>query len=96
MFGEKDAGIVDLIRSHARLASRAGAICAPGRAPLSYGELIVAIDNAAELLKSNGIGSGDRIVVVLPNGPELATTTEFENENGRGNTKSLSGVRTAP
>jgi hypothetical protein len=56
----------------------------------------VAIDNAAELLKSNGIGSGDRIAVVLPNGPELATTTEFENENGRGNTKSLSGVRTAP
>ncbi|MGO4914770.1 acyl--CoA ligase [Pseudogemmobacter sp. W21_MBD1_M6] len=49
------------------------AIGAPGRAWLSYGELRSLSADVATQLRSFGIGAGDRVAIVLPNGPEMAT-----------------------
>src|SRR5712691_2105233 len=51
-------------------ASDAVAIAAPGRAPLTYGRLCIHIDHTVKVLNSMGLGRGDRIAIVLPNGPE--------------------------
>ena len=58
-----------LLASH---PAEAPAIGAPGRGWLSFGELRA--QNAAVLgaLSAAGIGAGDRVAVVLPNGPEMA------------------------
>jgi len=50
----------------------APAILAPGRAPLTYGRLYQHVDEMEEMLRGMGIGRHDRVVLVLPNGPELA------------------------
>ncbi|MDZ7603838.1 MAG: acyl--CoA ligase [Hoeflea sp.] len=48
------------------------AIGAPGRSWLTYGGLrALAIDVSAQL-RAAGIGSADRVAIVLPNGPEMA------------------------
>jgi acyl-CoA synthetase (AMP-forming)/AMP-acid ligase II len=44
-----------------------------GRAPISYGELAGLIIRTVRDLRQVGIANGDRICVVLRNGPELAT-----------------------
>ena len=49
------------------------AIAAPGRADLTYGELRGHIDRTIASLNRLGIGRGDRVAIVLPNGPEMAT-----------------------
>lgn len=49
------------------------AILAPGREPLNYGELIEQIDQTVRSLHLLGIGRGDRVAMVLPNGPDMAT-----------------------
>jgi acyl-CoA synthetase (AMP-forming)/AMP-acid ligase II len=56
-----------------RHPSSAQAIGAPDRAWLSYGELRVLAENVAASLHGAGIGRGDRVAIVLPNGPEMAT-----------------------
>ena len=48
------------------------AILAPGRPPLTYRRLYEHIDKTGRALRALGIYRRDRIVVVLPNGPELA------------------------
>jgi oxalate---CoA ligase len=48
------------------------AIAAHGAAPLSYGGLRTLIDGAVRSLNDLGIGRGDRVAIVLPNGPEMA------------------------
>ena len=53
-------------------APDAVAIAAPGRAPLTYGHLCIHIDHTVKALNSMGLGRGDRIAIVLPNGPEMA------------------------
>jgi acyl-CoA synthetase (AMP-forming)/AMP-acid ligase II len=60
----------DLLRAG---ADDAIAIAAPGRAALDYRGLraLVADTNAA--LNAAGIGRNDRVAIVLPNGPEMAT-----------------------
>jgi len=50
------------------------AICAPDRAPLRYGELRKQAEQTATRLNQLGIGRGDRVAIVLPNGPEMATS----------------------
>ena len=54
-------------------APRDAAIEAPGRAPLAYGDLAALVARTGEALKRGGIGRGDRVAIVLPNGPEMAT-----------------------
>ena len=52
--------------------SRGTAILAPGRAPLTYRGLYQHVEKAGRALRATGIGRGDRVAVVLPNGPEMA------------------------
>jgi acyl-CoA synthetase (AMP-forming)/AMP-acid ligase II len=49
------------------------AIAAPGRPALSYGSLQALAKRTIESLNRVGIGRGDRVAIVLPNGPEMAT-----------------------
>ena len=51
----------------------APAIGAPGRAPSSYGALHAQLDQVAEDLARAGIGAEDRVAIVLPNGPAMAS-----------------------
>lgn len=49
------------------------ALAAPGRKPLSYGGLRAVLERTARDLNAIGIGHGDRVAIVLPNGPEMAS-----------------------
>lgn len=49
------------------------AIGAPGRPWLSYGELKKLVDDTLAALNGVGIGRDDRVALVLPNGPEMAS-----------------------
>lgn len=50
----------------------APAIGAPGRAPLTHGGLRALTEATRRALAAAGIGSRDRVAMVLPNGPEAA------------------------
>jgi acyl-CoA synthetase (AMP-forming)/AMP-acid ligase II len=54
-------------------ADGAPAISAPGRSPLTFGELRALIDATTGKLNALGIGRNDRVAIVLDNGPEMAT-----------------------
>src|SRR4029453_13312983 len=47
------------------------ALVAPGRPALTYGQLRANVVALAERLNSFGLGRGDRIAIVMPNGPEV-------------------------
>ena len=49
------------------------AIAAHGGPPLTYAALRALIDRSVRSLNELGIGRGDRVAIVLPNGPETAT-----------------------
>ncbi|WP_224247602.1 acyl--CoA ligase [Hyalangium gracile] len=49
------------------------ALGAPGRPALTYGGLRGLARSTAAALNGMGIGRGDRVALVLPNGPEMAT-----------------------
>ena len=53
-------------------ADAAVALTAPGRSPLSHGELRALIARTLATLNSLGIGRNDRVAIVLNNGPEMA------------------------
>lgn len=53
-------------------AEDAPAILAPERTALSHGALRRQMRTAADRLHELGIGRGDRVAIVLPNGPEMA------------------------
>lgn len=61
--------LATLIESH---PDTAPAIGAPGRDWMTYGELRRLSGDVAGALHTNGIGRGDRVAIVLPNGPEMA------------------------
>ena len=63
----------DLSRRLAAGADDAPAILAPDSASLTHGGLRGLIKATAERLHALGIGRGDRVAIVLPNGPEMAT-----------------------
>ena len=48
------------------------ALGAPGRADLSHAELRALVDRTLATLNGMGVGRGDRLAIVLPNGPEMA------------------------
>jgi oxalate---CoA ligase len=54
-------------------ADDAAAITAPGRPPLSYRALRELVATTTAKLNAAGIGRNDRVAIVLPNGPEMAT-----------------------
>jgi oxalate---CoA ligase len=53
-------------------ADDATALHAPGGAPLSYRALRAQVARTIATLNALGIGRGDRVAIVLPNGPEMA------------------------
>ena len=63
----------ELIETQARKSPDAMALLAPGRAPLSYAQLLAHVDHTVIALRRCGIRRGDRVAVVLPNGPAMAT-----------------------
>jgi len=50
----------------------APALRAPDRAALGYGDLCQVVEQTQRALNGWGIGRGDRVAMVLPNGPEMA------------------------
>ncbi len=65
--------MTQMILRTASLRPDAPAILAPGRPPLCYGDLISLMERVARGLRAAGIGPQDRVGVVLPNGPEMAS-----------------------
>lgn len=63
--------ISDLIEAHPEAAP---AIGAPERPWLDFGRLRLLIDETRLSLAAAGIGPGDRVAIVLPNGPEMAAS----------------------
>ncbi len=62
--------IRDLLAPH---AADSPAILAPDRPPLSFGALRELADATVATVAGLGIGRNDRVGIVLPNGPEMAT-----------------------
>jgi acyl-CoA synthetase (AMP-forming)/AMP-acid ligase II len=54
-------------------ADGATAISAPGRAPLDFARLRALVAETTARLNALGLGRNDRVAIVLPNGPEMAT-----------------------
>src|SRR5690242_19045714 len=63
-------GLLDAVAARTPTAV---ALTAPGRVPLTYHRLRAHVDEVARTLNRMGLGRGDRVAMVLPNGPELAT-----------------------
>ena len=63
--------IFDLLRA---ADPQATAILAPQREPLSHADLRALIERLSGQLRAFGISRGDRVAIVLPNGPEMAIT----------------------
>jgi acyl-CoA synthetase (AMP-forming)/AMP-acid ligase II len=61
----------DLLQPH---SAEAAAILAPERPTLTFGGLRELADATIGKLNGLGIGRGDRVAIVLPNGPEMATS----------------------
>lgn len=53
-------------------ADAATALSAPGGVPLTFAALRELVDRTIADLNANGLGRGDRVAIVLPNGPEMA------------------------
>lgn len=64
--------IYNLIAYQAERDPNAIAIVASERKNLTYSRLHVHISEVVETLNTMGLGRGDRIAIVLPNGPEMA------------------------
>jgi oxalate---CoA ligase len=73
MSEEQSPTIYELLQTGAKQHPEATAILSPGRSSLNYRQLLSQVDYAIESLKVSGITRGERIVIVLPPGPELAT-----------------------
>lgn len=65
--------IGDLLKSNAERNPDNVAIEAPGRAPLNYAHLYLHVREVVKNLSALGVESKDRVAIVLPNGPEMAT-----------------------
>lgn len=50
------------------------AVTAPGRPDMTFGQLRALADRTRRQLAAKGIGPGDRVAIVLPNGPEMASS----------------------
>ena len=64
--------ILDLLHDLARETPDNCALGAPERDPLTFTRLIEQIDYVVEALNRSGVGQGDRVALVLSNGPEMA------------------------
>jgi len=63
-----------LLQERAVRAPDAAALVAPGYRPLTYGRLASQIEHHSRDLSHLGLGHGDQVAIVLPQGPEMITT----------------------
>ena len=70
--GSQPLCIPQLLTDQAQRRPDALAILAPGRLPLTYGALRRHIDDTVQTLWAMGVGSQDRVALVMPNGPDMA------------------------
>ena len=66
--------IYQTLEFQANRISDAAAIVAPDRPSLTYKDLCLHIERTVKTLNAMGLGRNDRVAIVLPNGPEMATT----------------------
>jgi amino acid adenylation domain-containing protein len=64
-----------LLETQAKRRPDAVAFIAPGRTPLTYGRLRTHVAEVVKTLRALGIGRNDRVAIVLPQGPEMATAS---------------------
>ncbi len=64
--------VAALVADAAQCHPEAIALLAPGRLPGSYADLLDTMTSTARILRSIGIGAGDRVAMVVDNGPEMA------------------------
>jgi amino acid adenylation domain-containing protein len=67
-----ELSIHKLLRGAAGLRPEAPALLSPGRRPATWQHLLGQVEETIGALNGAGIGCGDRVAVVLPNGPEMA------------------------
>src|SRR5262245_24733089 len=65
--------VLDLVQRQADRQEHASALLAPGRAAIGYRQLADHVTQTAGVLAHLGIRRNDRVAVVLPNGPAMAT-----------------------
>ncbi|HTN95310.1 MAG TPA: acyl--CoA ligase [Gallionella sp.] len=70
---KKFTTLSEMIAIHAKDTPDAIAITAPSAKPLSYRSLHMLVEKTVETLNQLGVGRGDRVGIVLPNCPEMAT-----------------------
>ena len=77
LFPDNHAGmsqtIHQILKQQTHKFPAAAAFLAPGCTSLDYRALLRHVELLAGQLNSMGIGRGDRVAIVLPNGPEMAT-----------------------
>ncbi len=70
---KKFTTLSEMIATHAQETPSAIAITAPAAKPLTYGALSQLVDNTVNALNQLGVGRGDRVGIVMPNCPEMAS-----------------------
>ncbi len=65
--------VAELLATLARCCPDAPALIAPGRAPLTFEALWTHVTATVQALRAHGVHRQDRVAVLLPDGPELAT-----------------------
>src|SRR5215813_2368411 len=73
MYHSRHLSISSFLRERAERAPDAAALVAPGYRPLTYGRLASQIEHHARDLSDLGVDHGDRVAIVLPQGPEMIT-----------------------
>ena len=63
-----------LLENQVKRSPTALALLAPGREPITYLRLWKQVEETVVQLSAIGIGPGDRVAIVLPNGPEMAVS----------------------
>src|SRR2546429_319863 len=70
----RDLRLLDAFLGHVQPRPEAPAILAPGMAPLRYDSLGRQVESIGVRLAEMGVRREDRVALVLPNGPSMATT----------------------
>src|SRR5437899_672602 len=71
--GARHATILDLLRSAVSARGDLTAVEAFDRSPLKYRALLAHVFDIVRALRARGLGPGDAVAIVLPDGPDLAT-----------------------
>jgi len=66
--------VYQLLRDRVEENAEAAAVASPGRSPLTYGGLLAQAEATFQSLREYGVKRNDPVAVVLPNGPEMASS----------------------